>query len=130
MIKTLRELLFGKKSKNAFSHEINVIKQRFKNLKLENSRLFHIDGFVYSEISYNKFRNFLEEKMNYESAIKELQKDLMLDSVYIYYLENDNKSFIITFYDPFEYAMDSTLLDIIEVSNGYLDISNKENLLK
>ena len=74
--------------------------------------------------------NFLEEKMNYESAIKELQKDLMLDSVYIYYLENDNKSFIITFYDPFEYAMDSTLLDIIEVSNGYLDISNKENLLK
>lgn len=130
MIQTFKKLFFTKKLQKTFSVEVSVIKRQFGNLILENSRLIHVDGFVYSEADYNKFKSSLEERLNYESAIKLLHKNLMLDNFYIYYLQNGIKSYIITFIDPFEYTMDAILLDIIEVDNRFLDDSNKENLLK
>ncbi|MFZ1380401.1 MAG: hypothetical protein WAS56_12085 [Saprospiraceae bacterium] len=130
MIQTFKKLFFTKKLQKTFSVEVSVIKRQFGNLILENSRLIHVDGFVYSEADYNKFKSSLEERLNYESAIKLLHKNLMLDNFYIYYLQNGIKSYIITFFDPFEYTMDAILLDIIEVDNRFLDDSNKENLLK
>ena len=122
-MKSLLKKIFGKKINSVGQTIKDYISSANPQLITDGSILFEIGYFIYNPIIYQLVKEKINNKEPFDSIKKDWDLDLNQDIVQFYLLKNDERHYLISMFDPYDYLQKDVVLDIWEVDRNYIPVN-------
>lgn len=114
MIALLKSFLFGKKPDNSLKYL--VLKALGNHVNHHQVKVENLYTFVYEPMLYQRIVKELSNYKNLDQIKSLTTQDLTVDCVQLFLVYDQNSSYIVSIFDPYDYHQQEYVMDVIELN--------------